>query len=457
MACLCTDIDVPGSETTGGARAPAFLKRLVLVFGLAATLCAHNLLAQHTSVTAVAGDSLLGHLHRPFEETSMGKTWRLGPLLKAGQETADSAQSALRHSSSTNTVLLHGADLYRLNCEGCHGESGLGAPPEIASIINPVRATSVNLVLERMKSVGADITRAQATELAGQSKAALLQRIHNGGQDMPSFSYLDDSEVQSLLAYLNLLAGVPNASARQAAVSESHARVGELIVKSTCHICHAATGPNPGPAELAAGAIPPLATLTGRVSRTQLIAKITVGAPVIMGAVPDSLRSRMPVLFYLSESDAADVYSYLEAYPPTESIDPPAAAQVHGGQSATMIGSSLPPGGTRKRRDPEAAGSANREWFLYLSLGVLGLLAAGLVFTRREFRKLSTEAHRRRSLRPHLVARALPTIAPQNNSWGVGGTSRRPMTLAESGRKPHASSAKRLKEWWAPEEFGDAC
>ena len=152
MACLCTDIDVPGSETTGGARAPAFLKRLVLVFGLAATLCAHNLLAQHTSVTAVAGDSLLGHLHRPFEETSMGKTWRLGPLLKAGQETADSAQSALRHSSSTNTVLLHGADLYRLNCEGCHGESGLGAPPEIASIINPVRATSVNLVLERMKS-----------------------------------------------------------------------------------------------------------------------------------------------------------------------------------------------------------------------------------------------------------------------------------------------------------------
>jgi mono/diheme cytochrome c family protein len=119
----------------------------------------------------------------------MGKTWRLGPPLQAPEETADPAPSAPHRSSSTNTVVLHGADLYRLNCEGCHGESGLGAPPEIASIINPVRATSVALVMQRMKSVGADVSRAQATELAGQSKTALLQRIHNGGQDMPSFSY----------------------------------------------------------------------------------------------------------------------------------------------------------------------------------------------------------------------------------------------------------------------------
>jgi mono/diheme cytochrome c family protein len=345
-------------------------------------------------------------------------------------------------------LVLHGADLYRLNCEGCHGESGLGAPPEIASIINPVRATSVSLVMQRMKSVGADVSRAQAAELAGQSKTALLQRIHNGGQDMPSFSYLNDFEVQSLVEYLNLLAGVPNAAARQAAVSESHAKVGELIVKSTCHICHAATGPNPGPAELAAGAIPPLATLTGRVSRAQLIRKITVGAPVMMGAVPDSLRGRMPVFFYLTESEAADVYGYLEAYPPSDSINPPTAVQVHGAQSATTTGSSLP---------PEPADSANRKWFLYLSLGVLGLLAAGLVFTRREFRRLSTEAHMRRSLRPHLVARALPIVAPQNNSWVVEETSSRPIALVPSGRKQHASSAKRLKDWWATEEFGDAC
>jgi mono/diheme cytochrome c family protein len=311
--------------------------------------------------------------------------------------------------------------------------------------------------MQRMKSVGADVSRAQAAELAGQSKTALLQRIHNGGQDMPSFSYLNDFEVQSLVEYLNLLAGVPNAAGRQAAVSESHARVGELIVKSTCHTCHAATGPNPGSAELAAGAIPPLATLTSRVGRAGLIRKITVGAPVMMGVAPDSLRGRMPVFFYLSESEATDVYGYLEAYPPSDPINQPAAVQVQGVQSATTTGSALPQERTRKRRDPELVDTANGTWFPYLSLGVLGLLAAGFVFTRREFRKLSTEAHMRRSLRTHLVARALPIVAPQNNSWAVEKTSRRPIALVPTGRKQHASSAKRLKDWWAPEEFGDAC
>jgi mono/diheme cytochrome c family protein len=444
-----------GSETTCAAQAAAFLRRLVVVFGLVATLGVPSLLAQHSSVTAVEGDSLLGRLHRPFEETAMGKTWRLGPPLRVPEGTA--APSGGQRSSSTNRVVLHGADLYRLNCEGCHGESGIGAPPEIASIINPVRATSAALIMQRMKSVGADITLAQAAELAGQSKTALLQRLHNGGQDMPSFSYLDDFEVRSLVAYLNLLAAVPNAAARQATVSESHARVGELIVKSTCHTCHAATGPNPGPEELAAGAIPSLATLTSRVSRAQLIRKITVGAPVMMGAVPDSLRGRMPVFSYLTEPEAANVYAYLEAYPPSDSISPPTAVQALGVQSATTTGSSLPPEGTRKRRDPEPADSANRKCFLYLSLGVLGLLAAGLVFTQREFRRLSTEAHMRRSLRPHLVARTLPIVPPQNNSWVVEETSRRPIALVPSGRKQHASSAKRSKDWWAPEEFGDAC
>jgi len=385
----------------------------------------------------------------------MGKTWRLGQILKAPEGTT--APSGGQQASSSNSVVLHGADLYRLNCEGCHGESGLGAPPEIASIINPVRATSATLILQRMKSVGADVSRAQATELAGQSKTALLQRLHNGGQDMPSFSYLDDDEVRSLVAYLNLLAGVPNAAARQATVSESHARVGELIVKSTCHTCHAATGPNPGPEELAAGAIPSLATLTSRVSRAQLIRKITAGAPVMMGAVPDLLRGRMPVFFYLTEAEAADVYAYLEAYPPSDPIHSPTAVPALGMQSATTTGSGLPPEGTPKPRDPEPEDSANRAWLRYSSLGVLGLMAAGCVFTQREFRRLSNKARMQRSHRRHLVVRTFPIVAPQDNSPVVEETSRHPIALVPSGRKPQASSAKRPKDWWAAEEFGDAC
>jgi mono/diheme cytochrome c family protein len=372
-------------------------------------------------VAAVEGDSWLNHLHRSFEETAMGKTGRLGPLLKAPEETPHSASFAPQRSSPINALVLHGADLYRLNCQGCHGESGRGAPPEIASIINPVRATSVSLVLQRMKSAGGDVSRAQAAELAGQSKISLLQRIHNGGQDMPSFSYLNDTEVQALVAYLNLLAGVPNAVARQASVSESHARVGELIVKSTCHTCHAATGPNPGPAELAAGAIPPLAALTSRVSRAELIRKITVGAPVLMGATPDSLRGRMPVFFYLTETEAADVYRYLEAYPPSAATNPQAAAEAQSGRSATTAAPASSPEGTRKRstQDPEPTDVTVKTWFLCLSFGALALLGAGFVFTLREFRRLSTEAHMRHSLRTCHVMRALPIVARQSNSWVV--------------------------------------
>ena len=135
-----------------------------------------------------------------------------------------------------------------MNCQGCHGESGEGAPPEINSVINPVRATSVELVMARMKVAGMEIGRADAVKLAQQSKTALLQRLHNGGENMPPFPHLNEAEVNSLFAYLKQLAAVPGAEREQLAVKESRLRVGEHIVKSTCHTCHAATGPDPGPA-----------------------------------------------------------------------------------------------------------------------------------------------------------------------------------------------------------------
>jgi mono/diheme cytochrome c family protein len=366
---------------------------------MAAALCAQSLVAQDASVTPVEGDSWLTHLHRSFGETAMGKTWRLGPAVPVSDETRDSASSApLRPSNET--VVLHGADLYRLNCQGCHGESGLGTPPEIASIINPVRSSSVALVLQRMKSMGADVTRKQAAELAGQSKNALLQRLHNGGQDMPSFSYLSDSEVRALLAYLNLIADVPNAASQQLAVRESHARVGELIVKSTCHTCHAATGSNPSSADLAGGAIPPLATLTARVSRAGLIRKITVGAPVMIGTTPDPVRGRMPVFFYLHETEAADVHAYLEAFPPSGSTEPQPDIQVSTAQIPTTTATASRQSVTHQtnKQDPRAAASTLRTWFLCLSIGAVVVLCAAVGFTLRELGRLSAEAHRRRSL-----------------------------------------------------------
>jgi len=216
----------------------------------------------------------------------MGKTDRLGPAVLGPGEEASGWRLEQSPSFTTRTVVLHGSDLYRLNCQGCHGESGLGAPPEIGSVIDPVRATSADAVMERMRKVGMKMSREEAVELAKQSKTALLQRLHNGGQDMPAFPHLSEAEVDSLIAYLKQLAGLPHAEKEQIAVRESPVRVGELIVKSTCHTCHSAAGRNPSPEQLLDGAIPPLGTLTARTNQSGLVRKVTSGAPIVMGTPP---------------------------------------------------------------------------------------------------------------------------------------------------------------------------
>jgi mono/diheme cytochrome c family protein len=170
--------------------------------------------------------------------------------------------------------------------------------------------------MERMKAAGMGMSAAEAAKLAQQSKSMLLDRLHRGGQDMPAFPHLGDAEVNSLVAYLRLLAGVPGAQGEQLAVQESRLRVGEHIVKSTCHICHSAAGPNPDPQQLYEGAIPPLSALPLRTSRAEFVRKVTHGAPVVMGAPQQLFRGRMPVFYYLSEDEAADVYLYLGRYPP---------------------------------------------------------------------------------------------------------------------------------------------
>jgi mono/diheme cytochrome c family protein len=128
------------------------------------------LTAQNLAVTNVQGDSWLNHLARNFNETSMGKTGRLGPSETMPGDDSPRWEQQPLPVSATQAVTVRGADLYRMNCRGCHGESGLGAPPEINSVINPVRATSVALVIERMKTVGMDVSPATAAEMAQQSR-----------------------------------------------------------------------------------------------------------------------------------------------------------------------------------------------------------------------------------------------------------------------------------------------
>src|ERR1700758_3486976 len=232
------------------------MKSVVLVCVLAISALGQTAATRPVDVTPVAGESWLSHLHRNFEETSMGKTGRLGPPSSIEVEETPDLQRQLSVDSTRQTVTMRGADLYRLNCWGCHGEFGLGAPPEINSVINPTRAASTVLIMERMKKLGMNMSRADAAELASQAKTSLMLRLHAGGTDMPPFPHLSEPEVRAIFAYLKQLAAVPGAEKQQVAVEESRLRVGEHIVKSTCHICHNAAGPNPNPEQLLHGAIP---------------------------------------------------------------------------------------------------------------------------------------------------------------------------------------------------------
>lgn len=354
--------------------------------------------AQHgVAITSVSGESWLLHLHRPFDETSMGKTGHLGPGPQDISVLAPPPQN-LDYSFRQRGTLT-GADLYRLNCQGCHGESGFGAPPEINSVINPVRAASVPLVLTRMKSNGMEISYSEAVKLAEQSRIALVSRLHNGGENMPPFSHLSETEIRALMAYLNKLAEVPGAAKEQSVVSESPLRVGELIVKSTCHTCHSAIGVNPGPGAMMDGAIPPLSALPTRVSQSEFVRKVTQGAPILMGTPPALFRGRMPVFYYLNEEEAIDVYAYLLLYPPADRAPqsplmaasmsvPPQGSSGHGSPGATL------PSRDTATDDLDSPSAARFELVALPILVVLvtGVLAGGLYFTFREFKRLSANS-----------------------------------------------------------------
>ncbi len=364
---------------------------------LGETVESRNYGSRNSGPTAVAGESWLNHLHRTFDDTSMGKTGRLGPpSAMPGAEFAR-WQMGMTPEPANETVTLHGSDFYRMNCRGCHGEAGVGAPPEFNSVINPVRATSAAAVMERMKMAGMDISRADAAKLARQSKGMLLERLHHGGQDMPASPHLREAELNSLIAYLRQLAGVRGAEGEQVAVREPRVRVGEHIVKSTCHVCHSAAGPNPNPEQLYEGAIPPLNTLALRTSRPEFIRKVTRGAPVIMGVPPDLYRGRMPVFYYLSEDEAADVYLYLARYPPYQwaILDPASAAfpqdQSTAGPEQQVTGASFVANARLAEVRPKTTDADARITALPVLLALVAILflGLGLGFTVWELKRLS--------------------------------------------------------------------
>jgi hypothetical protein len=167
----------------------------------------------------------------------------------------------------------------------------------------------------RMKERGRPISSAFARELASGSKKDLLDRLHKGGQKMPSFAFLTGRELDALISHLELLAGFPG-TGKQQTVTESPVRVGELLVKGTCHICHDASGRWPNPEELLQGSVPPIAGFTREKTMPDFVRKVRHGATVVMGSLPLPYRGRMPVFDYLSDDEVISAYLYLVTYPP---------------------------------------------------------------------------------------------------------------------------------------------
>lgn len=263
------------------------------------------------AITPVAGPSTLRHLGLTIEQSSMGWTGQFAPTATPPPITRFAGEGEL-----TRPFVMTGADLYRVSCRACHKADGSGAPPEINSILGPVRSASLEWETERMKERGGTVDAKFVKDLASQSEADLLKRLRSGGHNMPSFDHLSDEEIPVLRGYLDELAGLPQAAHEQRRLTVPVVRVGELIVKGTCHICHDATLPGAStPTTVLSGVIPPIARMAHQKTIYEFVQKVTKGAPIPLSAGGVSSRGRMPVFSYFSERETAAAYLYLIMYP----------------------------------------------------------------------------------------------------------------------------------------------
>jgi mono/diheme cytochrome c family protein len=270
--------------------------------------------ARLVAVTAVEGPSTLHHLGLTIEHSSMGwdGQWSGPPSTVPPPPSGQVGPIVVPPGS----FILGGADLYRASCRACHKPDGSGAPPEINSLIGPVQSASAQWVSQRMRAMGRSVGPSFIRQLASGAEADLRKRLSEGGHNMPSFAHLWDEEYRVLRAYLDQIAGVPAVKRQPLHITEPAVRIGELIVKGTCHICHDATGPDRGATTVLSGVIPSLSSITRTKTLAQFVEKVCEGTPVALGAGGVSSRGRMPVLNYLSKAEAGSAYSYLITYPP---------------------------------------------------------------------------------------------------------------------------------------------
>ncbi len=263
-------------------------------------------------VTPVAGPSWLNRLGLRYSDTSLGRSGATyGPPTPLPRPSLPSAVPL----AVGRPVELSGADLYRLNCQSCHRAEGTGSPPEIKSVLGLVQGSSLKLVREHLEKTGTASAGSAARAQATRARADLYQRIQKGGQRMPPLAHLQEADINAVYAYLTLLAGTPDGPP-QSRQTTTWARLGEHVVKGTCHICHDAVGPRPSSQALAQGTIPPFTILLEDKPVVEFLTKVRSGAPVTMGDPAFHYRGRMPVFPFLQDVEVAAAYMFLVDYPP---------------------------------------------------------------------------------------------------------------------------------------------
>jgi len=284
------------------------------------------------TVQPLSGPSILRALALTVEGNQLGRLGGEGPPRSTlPQAFVESVRKALTQAGSRNDAALQslratfpvsGADIYRLNCRSCHGPTGAGKPPAIASIIGPARALSPAQHEAVMKAAGSQANPELARQLAMHAEELLRERLAKGGvtpklpylETMPPFAYLSEQEVVVLADYLKELGGIVAKGTAVQTVNQSAMRIGEQVVRGTCRICHDATGMGGGQAMMMAGLVPALANLPEQMSLDGVVHKVRHGWTSMAGMAQPS--SRMPIFAYLSDEEVAAAYLYLAYLPP---------------------------------------------------------------------------------------------------------------------------------------------
>jgi len=279
-------------------------KMLTMATPVLAVLLTHETLRaapprRAATVTPVSGPSWLHRLGVDVRATNLGRgAGRYGP----NPNDPAPARKA-RAVKLDSPITVAGDDLYRLNCQACHRAGGAGAAPDIKSLLPMVQGSSRQQMTAALR------------HQADKTRADLYHRIERGGQRMPAREYLERPDIDLLYSYLTALAGGAPVRPRPETISVD--RLGEFVVKGTCHICHDAAGPRPTPeAILVEGNIPSLSSLVAEKPIADFITKVKTGASIAMGSPPLPHRGRMPVFYYLTDQEIAAAYNYLASYPP---------------------------------------------------------------------------------------------------------------------------------------------